>query len=104
MLCILVKERCPYTTTVSMTLEGEAWQEKKSQMVVRIYHDAQMAEVIGYQQGRHFQSRYEYPNKTMYHPDEKEQLNRLLGEWLSTCLTCGHVLDEVTPIEQPLEL
>jgi uncharacterized protein YqiB (DUF1249 family) len=98
-LSISVKERCPYTTTVSMTLDGANWQQPRPCMTVRIYHDAQMAEVIAYQKSRRFESSYAYPNKTMYHPDEKEQLNRLLGEWLSACIKSGHVLDQVAPVE-----
>lgn len=58
---------------------------------VRVYRDAKMAEVITYQGQRHFRARYGYPNAEMYHPDEKAQLNRHLGEWLSYCLKDGRV-------------
>jgi uncharacterized protein YqiB (DUF1249 family) len=37
--------------------------------------------------------RYEYPNQSMYHSDEKYQLNCFLGEWLNLCLEHGHSLD-----------
>lgn len=89
-------ERCKYTTTISVVQEGLLDWVKAHQMTVRIYHDARMAEVIACQKGRHYHSHYEYPNKKMYHEDEKIQLNRFLGEWLSNCLNFGHSLDAIT--------
>ena len=50
---------------------------------VAIYHDFKMAEV------RTFNGRYlfwainRYPNKNMFHKDEKFQWNKFLSEWLS---------------------
>lgn len=92
---IQVVERCRYTTTLSVVQEGLLDWVKAHQMTVRIYHDAQMAEVIACQKGRHFLPAYDYPNKKMYHEDEKIQLNRFLGEWLANCLDFGHTLDEI---------
>ncbi len=91
---VLVVERCKYTTTVVLTQKGLASWLDAHQMSVRIYLDAQVAEVIACQRGRHFQSIYEYPNKKMYQQDEKVQLNRFLGEWLSHCLNFGHSLQD----------
>jgi len=52
---------------------------------VRIYQDAQLAEVISYQGKSRIKFKYEYPNHNMYVPDEKRQGNLLLHDWLSTC-------------------
>lgn len=52
---------------------------------VRLYLDAQLAEVIGYQGVRHLQYKYPYPNKGMRYPDEKRQTNLMLFDWLCTC-------------------
>lgn len=52
---------------------------------VRIYHDAQLAEVISYQGKTRIQFKYSYPNESMFVPDEKCQGNLLLHDWLSTC-------------------
>jgi len=87
---IRVEERFAYTST--LTLEQEVTSCGWLQMpilVVRIYHDARMAEVICRKQRRQLQGFYPYPNEQMHHPDEKAQLNRYLAEWLSHCLAHG---------------
>ena len=61
-------------------------QHSQQTLNVRIYHDACVAEVMGYQKHRHFTSRYDYPNPDMFHKNEKQQLNKFLGEWLDHCL------------------
>ena len=60
-------------------------------MVIRLYHDARMAEVISSQDIQQVQPRYDYPNVKMHHPDEKEQMNLFLKEWLQLCLRLGYV-------------
>jgi len=52
---------------------------------VRVYLDAKLAEVVSYQGTRHLKARYEQPNNSMFHPDEKRQSNLLLYDWLSVC-------------------
>lgn len=58
-------------------------------MQVRVYHDAHTAEVVSFQGHRHLQPWYDQPNPWMYQADEKLQVNRFLGEWLSHCLAHG---------------
>ncbi|MHC9511272.1 DUF1249 domain-containing protein [Kangiella sp. M94] len=59
------------------------------EFLVRLYHDAQMAEVLsGLNEGM-LPPVYIYPNIEMKQPDEKLQLNRFLGEWLNFCLQFG---------------
>lgn len=58
-------------------------------MVVRACHDARTAEVVSCQGHRGLRPRYRLPNPGMYQPDEKIQVNRLLGEWLILCLKAG---------------
>ena len=87
---ITVIDRARYTTTVMVRQEVTAAPWSGPQMMnVRIYHDAQMAEIISFQKKRHFHARYEYPNDQQFHPDEKAQLNRFLGEWLTYSLING---------------
>ena len=97
-LCVRIDviERCRYTTivTISQYPPSTPWADAPS-MTVRLYHDARMAEVTAFQGKRHFQARYDYPNKAMYHRDEKQQLNYFLGEWLTHCLQHGHCLEKV---------
>ena len=49
---------------------------------IRICHDASVAEVIAYHHHSNFKPDYHYPNQAMLHKDEKQQVNRLLGEFL----------------------
>lgn len=92
-LVFRVTERCPYTTTITVLFEsGEpGWHAMvpAPRLEVRLYHDAQTAEVITYQGQDRFLGRYEYPNVQMRQPDEKVQLNRFLGEYLALCLAHG---------------
>ena len=60
-------------------------------MVLRLYHDARMAEVISSQDIRQVKPRYDYPNSDMHQPDEKHQINLFLNEWLQLCLRLGQV-------------
>ena len=93
-----VVERCRYTTIVAMyfsnvsTLTAGRWVGLCA-MQIRVYHDLKTAEVVSCDQVRQLQSRYEYPNAGMQHPDEKSQMNHFLGEILSHCLANGHALD-----------
>jgi len=67
-------------------------------MSIRLYHDAQMAEVISSQNIRQVKPRYDYPNKDMHQQDEKQQINQFLNEWLHVCLELGQV-DVTFPIK-----
>ncbi|MGB2130544.1 MAG: DUF1249 domain-containing protein [Marinobacterium sp.] len=92
-----VDERFTYTTSVVVSQQYEnasAWLESP-RLVVRLYHDARVAEVICTRQRRQLAGVYAYPNQQMRYPDEKAQLNIFLGEWLSHCLAHGQLLEEV---------
>lgn len=72
---------------ISSDILGEIIRPK---MMVRLYHDAQVAEVISSQGVRHVKPRYDYPNDRMHLPDEKLQINQFLKEWLQISLEHGH--------------
>jgi uncharacterized protein YqiB (DUF1249 family) len=63
----------------------------RPKMTIRLYHDARVAEVISNQDIRQVKPRYDYPNVKMHLPDEKEQINQFLKEWLQLCLKLGQV-------------
>jgi hypothetical protein len=87
-----VEERFTYTSTVvvkQLHEGGSSWLSTPT-LVVRLYHDATMAEVICLKSRRQLSGVYGYPNRNMHHPDEKAQLNDYLGEWLNHCLNHGH--------------
>ena len=95
MAALDVIEACPYTTVLQVRQElGLPWLPAPK-LEVRVYHDARMAEVVGAEQARRLLAIYPYPNQAMHQPDEKNQLNQFLGEWLSHCLACGHELEPV---------
>lgn len=85
-----VIERGPYTTVVRLAQRPEIPWSHKASLTIRLYHDARSAEVIEYQGRKHFlRAVYDYPNADMRQPDEKAQINRFLGEYLSLCLEHG---------------
>lgn len=87
---IRILEAFKYTTTLEITQKPQLkeWMTNPS-MLVRVYHDANTAEVVSYQGHRRLQSRYALPNPKMYCADEKMQVNAFLGEWLTHCLKVG---------------
>jgi uncharacterized protein YqiB (DUF1249 family) len=93
-----IVERCRYTTLMRVCQKGgDAWRVAPH-FELRVYHDARMVEVTGFQSRRHIEARYEYPNPAMYARDEKAQQNIFLADWLSHCLEQGHnALDESIP-------
>lgn len=102
---IAVTERMRYTTTVEIFREDAVdnrWLQLP-RLTVRLYHDAQIAEVLAWEDHRRLAVRYDYPNRQMYQCDEKTQLNEFLGEWLNLSLAQGRSLLDVTlPINPAL--
>jgi hypothetical protein len=92
--CIAIKERCKYTTMLEVRQSSpvSSWTGAPD-FSLRVYHDAQMAEVTAFRGFHRLQPIYQYPNQRMLHSDEKAQLNTFLGEWLSYCLKYGHTID-----------
>ncbi|MGA1207966.1 MAG: DUF1249 domain-containing protein [Litorivicinaceae bacterium] len=60
---------------------------------VRLYHDMRLAEVTDETSSEFIQGAYPYPNPAMLQPNEREQLDHFLTEWLSFCLHQGLALD-----------
>ncbi len=96
---LAVRERSAHTTLLSIYQgeRGDRWL-KTPVLVVRVYHDARLAEVTACEGERNIWPRQEYPNRRMLHRDEKAQWNRFLGEWLAICLANGFVAADVCPI------
>lgn len=94
---ISVLEVFPYTSTLAINqlTQVSPWIDPPG-ILVRVYHDASTAEAVAYQGHRAFLAKYAIPNPTMYHQDEKRQINEFLGEWLSLCLQAGHSLKPPT--------
>jgi len=91
---LCVRERAPYTAELGLRQMNPVWGAAALAVTIRVYLDARMAEVVGCPQARRLLARYPYPNRAGFQRDEKWQLDRLIGEWLSRCLADGHALHE----------
>ena len=93
---VKVNEVTKYTTLMTINQEANIHGYNltelfRPKMVVRLYHDARMAEVISNQDVQKIKPRYDYPNAKMHLPNEKQQVNYFLKEWLQLCLKLGQV-------------
>ena len=94
---VTVNEVTKYTTLITIIQEANIrgynlTELFRPKMVVRLYHDARMAEVISNQDVQQIKPRYDYPNERMHLPDEKQQVNYFLKEWLQLCLKFSYTL------------
>ena len=94
---IRVRERCPFTTMVSIDVMSERGQPhvRWPSLDLRVYQDVKSAEVIRFERHRNFHYRYSIPNEHMFQPDEKSQVNKYLGELLDHCIEHGYSLEPV---------
>ncbi len=82
-LIIRIVENTKYTQLVEISRPLVAMEFVNTpKVLVRIYHDAQLAEVLTGQQIYQLRPVYDYPNLRMYHSDEKYQVNAFLEELL----------------------
>ncbi|WP_257266951.1 DUF1249 domain-containing protein [Endozoicomonas sp. ONNA2] len=96
-LVIDVLERSPFTTLLKLQMKadwGQLFSMPKAE--VRLYHDVRMAEVVSRNTSQIIQPRYNYPNRKMHQPDEKEQLNLFLAHWLDYALPACRTYAEKT--------
>lgn len=97
---ITVNEVTRYTSLITIAQDANIMGQHlrhlfEPTMVIRLYHDAQMAEVISSQDIKQVKPRYDYPNKVMHLPDEKQQINLFLKEWLQLCHHFGQAKIEL---------
>jgi uncharacterized protein YqiB (DUF1249 family) len=85
---IKIIECSRYTSTLEMSQKSQLKYDFLRPIVqVRLYHDAQMAEVVQAQNIGSLKPSYQYPNIKMYQKNEKEMVNQFLAEWLNFCLS-----------------
>lgn len=96
-LVVRVVTRSPYTTLIELQMEAE-WGSlcTTPQAEVRLYHDVRMAETVTCKTGQIVLPRHHYPNVKMYQPDEKEQHNQFLAQWLDYALPACRADSEKT--------
>ena len=91
-LHLRIVERCKFTTTLGITYRfyDQHGSFPAPDMQVRMYHDAQVGEVISC--GRRRGVRHAEYNRMFnrYSLEEKWRMNRFLQKWLGYCLMQGH--------------
>ncbi len=91
-LHLKIVERCKFTTTLNLTyiFHDAEGSFPAPDMQVRLYHDAQVGEVIAC--GRRRGERHAVYNRMFnrYTLSEKWYMNRFLQKWLGFCLMQGH--------------
>lgn len=87
LLQVEVLERCPYTTILDLAMPFDAGSLvlPDLHMQLRLYHDARVAEVVGYQGCERIPAPYQVTRRAPYLLDEKRQINLLLHELLRYC-------------------
>jgi uncharacterized protein len=91
-LHLRIVERCKFTTTLNLTyvFQDDEGSFPAPDMQVRMYHDAQVGEVISCGRRRGLrQASYNRMFNT-YTLAEKWRMNRFLQKWLGYCLMQGH--------------
>ncbi|MEN8206250.1 MAG: DUF1249 domain-containing protein [Pseudomonadota bacterium] len=91
-LHLRIVERCKFTTTLNLSyyFHDDEGSFPAPDMQVRMYHDAQVGEVISC--GRRRGVRHAVYNRMFntYTLSEKWRMNRFLQKWLGYCLLQGH--------------
>ncbi|WP_442800647.1 DUF1249 domain-containing protein [Shewanella sp. AS1] len=82
-LDVILLENTQYTQLIEISRAVNRSQFVDTpKVVVRVYHDAKLAEVLTSRQIYRLKAVYDYPNIRMYHRDEKYQVNAFLEELL----------------------
>lgn len=87
-----VRSLGPYTGLIesqcSLFNGDETWVPLPA-FTIRIYYDMNLAEITDETSSEFIKGAYPYPNPKMVQPDEREQLDQFLTEWLSYCVNNG---------------
>lgn len=101
-LSLRITEQAVYTSMLSLcyTFNDEAGYLSQAlqsytalEFDVRMYHDAHVLEIMGFQGNYQIQPSYTYPNKKMHQPDEKLQQQCLLRLCLQYALKDSLAID-----------
>ncbi|MCW9012913.1 MAG: DUF1249 domain-containing protein [Gammaproteobacteria bacterium] len=96
-LYLNIIERSKFTTTLylSYCFPTEHGLKMEPNLKIRIYHDAQLAEVMA---GHLHHGRLVLDDLPADALKEKWQLNRFLNKWLGYCLKQGHSFAAIAPV------
>jgi len=87
-LLVTIIDEARYTTTVKLklNLSESTWVDDIC-LTVRLYHDAQMAEVIEDNRNHTPKPNNRYPTQVRHYRDDKMQRNTLLRQFLNYCFS-----------------
>ncbi|MCW8877961.1 MAG: DUF1249 domain-containing protein [Kangiellaceae bacterium] len=86
-IAMKITERAKYTTTLLMWVKSPTNAVSgQIELIVRMYHDAKMLEVMEGTGPGALKAIYELNDAQQRPADEKRQLNRFIGECLKACL------------------
>jgi uncharacterized protein YqiB (DUF1249 family) len=89
--------REPYTTTLKLTYwfdEGETLAVPDPDLILRVYHDARLAEAVaGRERHCHFKLRELAAVDSGAELDRRWRINMMLNKWLDYLSEVGHSLD-----------
>jgi uncharacterized protein YqiB (DUF1249 family) len=91
-LHLRVRERTRYTTTMNLSYQFAEGDDLcfAPDVVVRMYHDAQLAEVISHSRRQDRREASYDGFRSRYTVEAKWRVNRFLHKWLGYCLQQGH--------------
>ncbi|TQV86987.1 DUF1249 domain-containing protein [Aliikangiella coralliicola] len=82
-----ITDLAKYTTTMTLTIDSPRLKiTREMQLIIRLYHDVKMMEVMEGSGPGALKAVYEKINGNTKPVDEKRQINRFLGESLRACL------------------
>lgn len=101
-LTLIIQDQSRYTSTLRLDLAytnagkfsrfvGGSIGGTDTRLIVRMYHDMRLAEVVSVSGRRVGLASYEYPNDKMFQPDEKAQQNLFLAELLGLFVLQGRM-------------
>jgi len=105
-LSLRVVEQAPYTTELELTYEFDLSQVERAggdhplarlpsapDMLIRVYHDARLAEAHGWAARHQHPWLTEVRRQSLSTLDQRWARNIMLNKWLDYCLERGHTLD-----------
>ena len=91
-LVLTVEEQTPYTTTLNLTyaFAGQDGTEHLPDMVIRLYHDARLAEVLSLAGEHSHEWLRQWRSQAERELDQRWARNMMLNKWLEYCVDRGH--------------
>jgi len=87
----IVNQRDKYTLSLTFKIKHLTLNDSMHNFTlhIRMYFDADMAEIVASEHGKQYSGTYPYPNEQMHQVNEKQQLNDLFEQWLICIVKFG---------------